>query len=194
MMKMNKENSKILALLGWLVIGVILISGGGQAREESFVTTCGLKFCLNDEEFKFVGVNIADLLSYSHAEMDSVFEKSSGLGIKVIRVYLDNGEELEGLRKKTPDFDHMLTLAEKHNIRIIMTLTWWGGMPQSYGMNFFSDEKAQKKYKEWVKSIITRYKDNPYVFSWELINEPEYFHLHFKGTLQPDDLLQWIKK
>ncbi len=196
-------NKKVSIIIGILIVVIIFIAGchnpfknskGGHSKDtNNLVTTCGSKFCLNGEEFKFIGVNLAWLLEVSHTEMDSIFEEVSGLGIKVIRVYLDNGKGLDSLKKRTSNIDYMLALAEKYNIRIVMTLSWWGGMPQSYGMDFFSDKEAQKEYKEWAEFVVGRYKDNPYVFSWELINEPEYFHLHFKGELNFGDLLNWIE-
>jgi len=198
---MNKY--PVLISIAVLVITIIFVcgySGYPQDAENShfkgtknFVTTCGPKFCLNGREFKFIGVNVAGLLSFSHAKMDSIFEDASKLGIKVIRVYLDSGGGLDSLEKKLPHADYMFALAEKYDIRIIMTLSWWGGIPQFYGMDFFSDKEAQKKYKELAEFVIGRYKDNPYVFSWELMNEPEYFFKHFGGKPDFDDILNWIE-
>lgn len=165
----------------------------GIKDTDNFITTCGTEFCLNNKEIKFIGVNIADLLSFSHEEMDSTFKQNSQLGIRVIRVYLDNGGGVEGLRERIKDLDYMLGLAEKYKIRLIMTISWWAGIPRFYGMSFFLDERAQKEYKELAGFVVNRYRDNPWIFSWELMNEPEYFYKHFGGKPDFDEILNWIE-
>jgi mannan endo-1,4-beta-mannosidase len=87
--------------------------------------------------------------------------------------------------------DLMMAKARQYGIRIVLTLTnnWpdFGGMDQYllwYGLDehprFYTDERVKKAYKDWVAYLINRtntvtgvpYKDDPYIFAWELANEP----------------------
>lgn len=87
--------------------------------------------------------------------------------------------------------DQMLAKARESGIRMILVLTnnWkdFGGMDQYltwYGLTkhpqFYTDERVKNAYKEWVSHLLNRvntvtgvaYKDDPYVFAWELANEP----------------------
>ena len=44
--------------------------------------------------------------------------------------------------------------------------------PKSTEAAFFKQPEALAAYTEYVRNIVTRYVDNPAIFSWELINEP----------------------
>jgi mannan endo-1,4-beta-mannosidase len=87
--------------------------------------------------------------------------------------------------------DYFLNEARKHNIRVILNLidNWQeaGGVPQIQTLSgidshedFFLESEAWKMYANHVKTILLRknsvngimYKDDPTIFSWELINEP----------------------
>ncbi len=87
--------------------------------------------------------------------------------------------------------DIMMAKARQYGIRMVLTLTnnWpdFGGMDQYliwYGLDkhpqFYTDERVKKAYKDWVAYLLNRtnsitgvpYKDDPYIFAWELANEP----------------------
>ncbi len=95
-------------------------------------------------------------------------------------------------------FDYVMKSARDHNIRVIIGLEdYWG----AYGginsrlkweglssdsprdkAEFFRNAGCKASYKEFLKHIVNRvnvytniaYKDDPYLFSWELINEPRF--------------------
>lgn len=87
--------------------------------------------------------------------------------------------------------DYLLDEARKHNIRVVLNLidNWQeaGGIPQFQEFanletheDFFQNENAWKIYAQHVRTLLLRrnsingrvYKDDPVIFSWELINEP----------------------
>ncbi|CAN6575958.1 unnamed protein product [Malus baccata var. baccata] len=109
--------------------------------------------------------------------------------------------------------DFVISEARKYKIRLILSLTnnWdaYGGKAQyvkwgkAAGVNltsdddFFSNPTLKSYYKAHVKTVLNRvntltnitYKDDPTIFSWELMNEP-------RCTSDPsgDKLQDWIQE
>lgn len=80
-------------------------------------------------------------------------------------------------------FDKLVSLAEQTGVKLIVTLTnnWadYGGMDVytinlggQYHDEFYYNPKIVSAFKNYVKTIVTRYKNSPAVFAWELANEP----------------------
>lgn len=88
--------------------------------------------------------------------------------------------------------DWVVAEAGMRNLRLQMTLTnFWkdfGGMPQylawanpnnfnnsqlpGQGDAFFDDRGAQELFLGFAEKIVTRYRNNPTVYAWDLVNEP----------------------
>jgi Cellulase (glycosyl hydrolase family 5) len=87
--------------------------------------------------------------------------------------------------------DYIVDSARRHGIRVILTMTnyWsdyggigayagWLGLPNK--LEFFTDPRARALYEKYVAHLVDRvntvsgirYKDDPTVFAWELMNEP----------------------
>ena len=80
--------------------------------------------------------------------------------------------------------DSAVKQAEDQGVRYILCLTnnWndFGGMP-TYVRNMLGDGQSQtnfynnptivNKFKDYVTTIVNRYKESPAIFSWELANE-----------------------
>jgi mannan endo-1,4-beta-mannosidase len=97
----------------------------------------------------------------------------------------------EGWRPEAfAQLDRVVALARRHGLRLIVTLanSWpdYGGLPQylawaghdddgSYGFGdrFYTDPRARAWYLEHVERIVTRYRDEPTVMAWELLNEAQ---------------------
>ncbi|KAL2133932.1 hypothetical protein VTI74DRAFT_1350 [Chaetomium olivicolor] len=80
-------------------------------------------------------------------------------------------------------FDKVVKAAEKEGIKLLVALTnnWadYGGMDVytvnlggKYHDDFYTSPKIKDAYKRYVKAMVTRYKDSPTIFAWELANEP----------------------
>lgn len=96
------------------------------------------------------------------------------------------------------EFDYILESAKKNGLKVIVTLEnfWeayggidtrlaWEGLPgKSYANRavFFTNQNCKDDYKNFVRHMVTRinhytntaYRDDPTIFSWELMNEPRY--------------------
>ena len=107
-----------------------------------------------------------------------------------------------GLQK----LDFLVSEAAKRNLKLIVAfLDFWsytGGAQQMrawYGSEdkgtfFFSDPRTKQDYKDWVRHVLTRvnpltkiaYKDDPNIFAWELMNEP---------NIEPASLyIEWVSE
>jgi mannan endo-1,4-beta-mannosidase len=122
----------------------------------------------------------------------------------------NDGEQ--GLEK----LDYLLYKARQNDIRIVMVLTnnWrdFGGMDQYlawYGLTkhqeFYTDERVRQAYKNYVEHLVHRvntytgvaYKDDPYIFAWNLANEPR---MRNSGPLddvvgwEPNTITDWVRE
>ncbi|KAL2141976.1 hypothetical protein VTI28DRAFT_1758 [Corynascus sepedonium] len=107
-------------------------------------------------------------------------------------------------------FDKVVKGAEKAGIKLLVALTnnWadYGGM-DVYTVNlggqshddFYTVPKIKDAFKRYVKEIVTRYKDSPTIFAWELANEPRcgadgVRNLPRSDNCTPDVLSSWISE
>jgi mannan endo-1,4-beta-mannosidase len=79
--------------------------------------------------------------------------------------------------------DKVVKIAEETGIKLIMALTnnWadYGGMDVytvnlggKYHDDFYHDPKIINAFKTYTAAVVTRYKNSPAIFAWELANEP----------------------
>ncbi|KAK0706188.1 glycoside hydrolase superfamily [Lasiosphaeria miniovina] len=80
-------------------------------------------------------------------------------------------------------FDKVVSAATKVGTKLLVALTnnWadYGGMDVytvnlggKYHDDFYTVPKIKDAFKRYVKAMVTRYKDSPAIFAWELANEP----------------------
>lgn len=179
----------LLALFG--TISLFVFSSERQQVATSFVTRNGQQLLLNGRPFHFVGVNRYNLLTidtpyrgcgegWSQQNLDAYFAEMQSLHITTIRFwafqsFTANGTDFSRL-------DYLVSLAQKYNILLIPVLEnqWPSCTPSDYKYNtwyqsgYLSPYGAyQLSYKDYLHLIITRYKNNPYILIWQLMNEAE---------------------
>ncbi|KAK7757376.1 hypothetical protein SLS62_000388 [Diatrype stigma] len=80
-------------------------------------------------------------------------------------------------------FDKVVDAATNVGIKLLVTFTnnWadYGGMDVytvnlggQYHDDFYRLPQIKEAYKRYVEAVVTRYKDSPAIFAWELANEP----------------------
>lgn len=113
-------------------------------------------------------------------------------------------------------FDYILEAARKNNIKVIIVLEnyWeayggidtrlkWEGLPGVSHPNravFFTHKGCKEQFKNYIEHFVTRinhytnesYKDNPTIFSWELMNEPRYQDVSAEENISGTTLRAWI--
>jgi mannan endo-1,4-beta-mannosidase len=135
---------------------------------------------------------------------------ASDLGVNgVYMLYWDTARDRMGINDG-PDglqrLDFLVAEARKRDLRLIIAfLDFWaytGGAQQMrawYGSHdkntfFFTDPRTKRDYMRWVRDVLTRtnsitgirYKDDPTIFAWELMNEP---------NIRPESLYRsWIEE
>jgi mannan endo-1,4-beta-mannosidase len=90
--------------------------------------------------------------------------------------YINHGAN--GLQR----LDYVVSAAEKHGVKLVLNFVnnWndYGGINAysvafgSNAMTFYTDPTAQKAYRAYIKTLVTRYRKSTAIFAWELANEP----------------------
>ena len=137
-------------------------------------------------------------------------EESSNLGVNgAYMLYWDARAERMGINdgpQGLQRFDMLVAEAAKRKLKLIIAfLDFWdytGGAQQMrawYGSTdkgtfFFNDPRTKRDYQDWVRHVLNRvnpltgiaYKDDPTIFAWELMNEP---------NIEPPSLyIEWVSE
>lgn len=166
-----------------------------DADQGSFVTRNGTQLLLDGQSFRFAGLNIYNANSdgwcwYQMTSGSALDDALTAIGPRkaAFRAWFFQPLATTGGVRDWAAFDHTLSVAEAHGRRVIVTLTdQWGecGILQDGGTNYYktkdwyvsgyksADPGMLSSYRDWVAEVVTRYKDNPTVLMWQLINEAE---------------------
>lgn len=128
-------------------------------------------------------------------KVEGHFRIMRDLGVTVVRVFLTAQSffpeppnvEPEALEK----FDTMLDIARRHGIRVHPTgPDHWEGRPQWMRTDKYADPKALKAQAEFWKGFAARYKNNPTLFAYDLLNEP---HIGWRGQHMEVAWRRWLR-
>ncbi|HUQ85294.1 MAG TPA: Ig-like domain-containing protein [Candidatus Limnocylindrales bacterium] len=173
------------------------------ATPPDFVGRSGRTLVLNGQPYKFTGLNIYNANSngnncwYNLASgtgldtaLNDIDTGASGKA-KVFRAwFFQHMSTNNGVRDWTA-FDHTLSVAKAHGYKVIATLgNQWAdcdGPWTSYAVGYkaeqwyATDYKTTKgtapglpqTYRDYVVAVVNRYKNDPTILFWQLINEAE---------------------
>lgn len=174
---------------------------GGQATSGSsnavtptgFVTHSGTQLLINGQPYRPIGLNIynANSNGWCWYQMNgSILDDSlSAIGSDKNSMrawFFQQLAATNGARDWT-SFDHTLAAARAHGYRVIATLIdQWGNCGATNGQGYGyktpawyqdgykqGDPSAIVSYRDWVQEVVSRYKDDPTILAWQLVNEPE---------------------
>jgi mannan endo-1,4-beta-mannosidase len=161
-----------------------------RADATSFVTRQGGQLYAGGQRYRFTGLNIYNANSLNNncwytmgsgPGLDSSLNAISGQS--VFRAWFYQREATFNGRRDWTAFDHTLAVAKAHGQRVIATLAdQWGacedGLYKNEGwyQSSYRNEVASgtaEPYHAWVATIVSRYRDNPTILAWQLMNEAE---------------------
>jgi mannan endo-1,4-beta-mannosidase len=169
-------------------------SGTLSPPTSPFVTSLGTVLRLRGRTFLFVGVNRYNLLainppggsyrgcgdSWTDDQLAQWFSEVNGLGVTVVRFWAF--QEFTASGGDFGQLDKLLSLAGDYGIKLVPVLenqwssctaggykydTWY----QSGYLSPYGDYPIS--YKDYVGQIVSRYKDDPRILMWQLMNEAE---------------------
>lgn len=144
---------------------------------------------LNGKPYYAMGVNLYDaFLVYlrgntkDQAGVEGEFRQLKESGIPLVRISMcgysgkEYGEYLDYPEYYFSCLDKVIAYAEKYKIGIVFDLCWAVDAIPDYYWGYRSDignanSEVVKAAKSYVKDIVTRYKNSPAVWAWEIGNE-----------------------
>ncbi len=145
--------------------------------------------------------------TFDLAAIDEELGWAQGLGFTSIRVFLHHllwEQDAEGFLRR---MDQFLEVADKHKIGVMFVLfdSVWDPFPalgkqrapkpglhnsgwvQSPGLAILKDPSKWATLRPYVQGVLKRFKDDPRVYAWDLINEPENTNRNSYGRFEPAD-------
>lgn len=160
-------------------------TGGSQ-----FVTRVGTQLMLSGTPYRFTGLNIYNANSnnncwYTMASgpiLDSSLV-AIGPGKAAFRSWFFQSLATTAGQRDWSAFDHTLSVARSHGVKVIATLAnQWADCEPAAGYktdSWYTDGYTQldpggtTSYRNWVAEVVTRYRNDPTILAWQLINEGE---------------------
>jgi mannan endo-1,4-beta-mannosidase len=155
-----------------------------------FVERAGTRLFLQGNPYRFTGLNIYN----ANSDGDCWYAMSSGStlgdsldaigsGKEAIRAWFFQSLATSGGQRDWSAFDHTLSVARAHGVKVIATLTnQWGDCEAggyktdawyTDGYKGQADPGGTVSYRSWVSEIVSRYRNDPTILAWQLVNEAE---------------------
>ena len=192
------KKASMLSMQRWftvqLLLGVLVIAVAGKAAEPSrmeliVMAPDGKGFVESDSGRAYVafGTNYYDpdtgwapklWRKFDAEKVGRHFQVMSEIGVNCARVFLTAGSfqpnadtiEEESLEK----LDTLVKIARETGVRLILTgPDHWEGVPSYWRPDRFAGETALGALERFWDVVGRRYRGEPAIFAWDLLNEPE---------------------
>jgi hypothetical protein len=160
-----------------------------------FVRASGTGLTLGGQPYRFKGFNIYNAnsrdncwypLGYDNGALGNALT-AIGPGQNAFRAWFFQDLATRNGARDWAAFDHTLAVAKAHNVRVIVTLAdQWGACDSGpHGAVFKGDAwytsgyrtavspGTTATYREYVAEIVARYRNDPTILAWQLMNEAE---------------------
>jgi hypothetical protein len=187
------------ALAAVVVVGVALFTGvvgsTGSASAGLFVSRQGAALVLGDQPFRFVGMNYYyanardnmpngghgaryddDVMDRDLSALDAHLDGRA----KVLRIWFFQQQATIDHRRDWTAFDHTLAVAARHGYRVIAVLADQYAYTEGpyKDLTFYQGgyrtavwATSTTTYLDYVEEVVSRYRDDPTVMAWQLVNE-----------------------
>jgi endo-1,4-beta-mannosidase len=201
-----------IAVLLLIPLVATACGGGGSGRPSippGFVTAAGGRLWLAGKQFRFAGINVwnADTPAGNPlygcgqpANLDAIAPEF-GPGIQVVRVwFFQRLATTPDGRRDWSAFDRTLSAASRHHLKVVVALgnEWYNCEGYTNAKAGYKDEEwyrqgyrtkrplgQSESYRDWVQEVVARYRDNPTIMMWQLMNEAE-DALWYEGPCGPE--------
>lgn len=179
-------------ILGVLLVGAVVAMGiptAVTAAPSPFVKRAGTNLVLKGKPYRFTGLNIYNANSrgecwYAMSSGPTLSQSLEAIGPRkeAFRAWFFQSLATSGGQRDWRAFDHTLAVARAHGVKVIATLTnQWGDCEaggykaDSWYTNGYKqlDPGGVTSYRKWVAQVVSRYRNDPTILAWQLINEAE---------------------
>jgi endo-1,4-beta-mannosidase len=171
-------------------------STANSSPPKGFVGRSGSELVLNGKPYRFTGLNVYNANSVSNCwytlgsgtALDASLS-DIGPGKEAFRAWFFQSEATVNGARNWAAFDHTLSVARSHGEKVVATLgnQWadcegWTDPASGYKNEswYQSGYKSlpggpgmPSTYRRWVSEVVSRYKDDPTILAWQLMNEAE---------------------
>ena len=177
------------------VVTVLNADGSAPRAAPGFVTRSGTQLTVNGQPYRFTGMNIYNANSRNNCwytlgsgtALDASLN-SIGSGQEVFRAWFFQSLATTNGQRDWAAFDHTLAVAAAHGQRVIATLAdQWGACEQPGAGSVYKTEawyqggyrttpmnpSVSRSYRDWAAEVATRYRNDPTILAWQLMNEAE---------------------
>jgi len=165
-----------------------------------FVRRQGDRLAVKGHRFTFAGVNCYDLAQPGKPKqrVERIIRNVTQQGLNTIRTWAfwDNGRREAGLRR----LDHVIKKAGDYDVRLVLAMDnhWpaYDGVRARLNnpRNFYTGDWHRQQWENRTHDLMTRwnsqtrkrYKDDPTIMIWEVMNEPRVGH-------DPRALRDWLQ-
>jgi len=200
---MNKEinYSSVKSVTKFAFVSAIFLMifacGETISRERIYIKN-NLEFAVDGKRIWINGVNTPwndwnDFGgSYNHQWWDNEFTRLRKAGINATRIWINCNNEQQAVvidadgyvsgvsEKHWADLANLFDLAKKHKIYIMATITSFDHFKSSQGSRWramiTSKPASQSFVDHYTLPFLNKFKDNPYLWSIDLMNEPDWVH------------------
>ena len=150
-----------------------------------FLSRSGTKLTLKGAPHRLIGINMYTALWADYPYRDDLATALPQLpGVNAVRVFAFQASAIKDGVRDWSSWDASLALFAHYGIKVIMVLTdHWGGQPVTdsptdrtvgwYQTGYRTTVEGLATYRDWVAEAVTRYRDNPTIGIWQLVNEGE---------------------
>jgi len=158
-----------------------------------FVTRSGSQLLIDGQPFLFTGLNIFNANSVNNScwgglgagqGLDDALT-AIGPGQTVFRAWFFQPLATSNGARDWSAFDHTLAVARQHGVRVIVTLgNFWNDCEgtavtaryrtESWFRTGYRNQRSAglpSTYREWAAEVVTRYRNDPTIMAWQLMNE-----------------------
>lgn len=137
------------------------------------ILSCAIKVNAQETEIPMIGAQVFIEPGQSDVQIDTYFRRLSENGMKVARIRLFGAHVFNDGKEDFSLYDKAFDAAERHGIKLFVTLFPVTDELNDVGGFKFPRSKAHlTEIEDYIKKTVIHFKDHPALYAWVLQNEP----------------------